>query len=353
MSHDLNRRRFVSSLGLGAAALAIHPAGLIASPLPSLIKPITGSWFEFQHHATVEGIEWNPALAHFTAAQWDAKVKEIADLGMEYLVLMATALDYKSFYKSKVYPSWHLAYADPLEAVLAAADKYNVKFFIGGGFYGDWTSDKVISDPVAERQRLQAVEEVAAIYGHHPSFYGWYWPDEAFINQHYSPEFIRYVNVNSKLARQLKPNAKIMIAPYGTRVAIPDDEYVRQLDAMDVDIVAYQDEVGVRKSKPSETSAFYEGLCKAHDRSRKAKIWADVEVFEFTGEVYKSSLRPAPFDRVLRQMEAVSPWVDQILIYQYEGMLNKPGSKAFAGYEDSNKLYSDYAHWLAHQHRAR
>ena len=99
MSHDLNRRRFVSSLGLGAAALAIHPAGLIASPLPSLIKPITGSWFEFQHHATVEGIEWNPALAHFTAAQWDAKVKEIADLGMEYLVLMATALDYKSFYK--------------------------------------------------------------------------------------------------------------------------------------------------------------------------------------------------------------------------------------------------------------
>jgi len=136
-----------------------------------------------------------------------------------------------------------------------------------------------------------------------------------------------------------------MIAPYGTRIAIPDDEYVRQLDTMDVDIVAYQDEVGVRKSKVTETSAFYEGLRKAHNRAQKAKIWADVEVFEFEGDVYKSALVPASFERVRRQLEAVSPWVDEILIYQYQGMMNKPGSPAFAGAPASTKLYSDYMKW--------
>jgi hypothetical protein len=346
MIDGLNRRDFLSALGMGTAALAINPAHVIASPLPGTIKPISGSWFEFQHHATYEGVDWNPACSRFTAAQWDAKIKEMADAGMEYLVLMATALYYRSFYDSKIYPKWEMGCANPLEVVLSAADKYKIKFFIGGGFYGDWTSEKVILDPVAAKQRLQSLEELANLYGHHPSFYGWYWPDEACINPYYTPEFITYVNALSHLARQLKPQAQIMIAPYGTRIVTPDDKYVRQLDAMDVDIVAYQDEVGVRKSKTTETSAFYRGLRKAHDRSQKAKLWADVELFEFEGETYNSALMPASFDRVLRQLEAVSPWVDKILVYQYLGMMNKPSSAAFAGCPASAKLYSDYQNWL-------
>jgi hypothetical protein len=142
-----------------------------------------------------------------------------------------------------------------------------------------------------------------------------------------------------------------MIAPYGTRIVKPDDQYVRQLDALDVDIVAYQDEVGVRKSKTSETSAFYEGLRRAHDRSQKAKLWADVEIFDCEGEVYKTALVPAPFDRVKLQLEAVSPWVDKILVYQYLGMMNQPGTTAFAGSQASAKLYTDYQSWLKNQSR--
>jgi Domain of unknown function (DUF4434) len=346
MMNDLNRRDFLAALGMGAAALAIDPATTAAASRPDAIKPISGSWFEFQHHATVEGVDWNPACDRFTAAQWDAKVKEIAEAGMEYLVLMATAVYYRSFYDTKIYPKWELACANPLEAVLSAADKYKIKFFIGCGFYGNWQSDRVITDPVASQKRLQSLEELVKLYGQHPSFYGWYWPDEACINPHYTPEFITYVNTISRRARQLKPEAQIMIAPYGTRIAIPDDKYVQQLDAMDVDIVAYQDEIGVQKSKVTETSAFYEGLKRAHDRAQKAKIWADVEIFEFESEVYNSALMPAPFERVLRQLEAVSPWVDKILAYQYQGMMNKPGSGAFAGCPASTKLYSDYVKWL-------
>jgi hypothetical protein len=346
MNRDLNRRDFLAALGMGAAALAIDPRAAASAPATAAIKPITGSWFEFQHHATEEGVDWNSACARFTAAQWEAKIKEIAEAGLQYLVLMATAVYYRSFYASKIYPKWKLGCDDPLEAVLAAADKYKIKFFIGAGFYGDWASSKVILDPVAARNRLQSLDELATLYGHHPSFYGWYWPDEAEINPYYAPEFIHYVNTLSGQARQLKPHAPIMIAPFGTRIATPDDKYVKQLDALDVDIVAYQDEVGVRKSKPSETSAFYEGLRKAHDRSQRAKIWADVEIFEFEGKVYGSALMPAPFERVVRQLEAVSPWVDQILVYQYLGMMNKPGSEAFAGHPESAKLYSDYQSWL-------
>jgi hypothetical protein len=341
----LNRRDFLAGLGMGAAALAIDPTGAAAST-PFAIKPIRGSWFEFQHHATEEGVDWNPALVRFSAAQWDAKVREIAEAGLEYLVLMATAVYYRSFYETQIYPKWQLACADPLEAVLTAADKYKVKFFVGAGFYGNWESEKVISDQLASKKRLHSLGELVKLYGHHASFYGWYWPDEACINPYYSDDFITYVNALSHEARQLKPQARIMIAPYGTRIAKADDQYVHQLDSMDVDIVAYQDEVGVRKSKVSETAKFYEGLRKAHDRSQKARIWADVEIFEFEDHVYGSALMPAPFDRVRQQLEAVSPWVDEILVYQYLGMMNKPGSAVFAGSPQSARLYMDYMAWL-------
>jgi hypothetical protein len=265
---------------------------------------------------------------------------------MEYLVLMATALDFRSFFPSTIFPQWKLGCPEPMEAVLSAADKYGIKFFIGGGFYGDWTDPGILSDPRAATRRLRAIEEITNLYGHHRSFHGWYWPNEASIDRTYSAEFLAYVNTCSRLARQLTPKARILIAPYGTRAAVPDDTYVRQLEALDVDIIAYQDEVGVGKSTPEETPAFFEGLRKAHDRAQRAAIWADVEIFQFEGTVYKSPLAPAPFQRVLRQLEAVSPWVDRILVYQYQGMMNKPGSAAFCGAPASTALHEDYVSWL-------
>jgi hypothetical protein len=344
-THLVGRRQFVSSVACALGAVKCYAASSAAIS-GSQVKPISGSWFEFQHHSTVEGVDWNPACVRFTRSQWEDKIREMSEAGMRYLVLMCTALYNRAFYKTSIFPAWHLACADPLETVLSAADKYGVEFFIGGGFYGEWTDPKIISDPLAAKRRLQAIEEITNIYGHHTSFYGWYWPNEAFIDRYYSDEFIEYVNACSRLARSLNSRSRILIAPYGTRVAVADDKYVRQLESMDVDIIAYQDEVGVRKSKPDETSAFYEKLCKAHSRVKKVAIWADVEIFEFESEVYKSALVPAAFDRVLRQLEAVSPWVDGILVYQYLGMMNKPGSKSLVGRPESTILYAEYMHWL-------
>jgi len=349
----LSRRNFLNTLGAAATITATLPAAESPQSVPPEIKPLSGTWFEFQHHATVEGVDWNPACASFSSRQWEEKVKEIADVGMKYLVLMETALYYRAFFPTRIFAPWRLACSDPMEAVLSAADQHSVKFFIGGGFYGDWESSHIITDRVAARNRLQAIEELTRLYSHHPSFYGWYWPNEASINPYFSEEFIDYVNTCSRLARRLTPEAKILIAPYGTRVALPDDNYVRQLEALDVDFVAYQDEVGVRKSTPQETPRFYEGLRRAHDRAHRSAIWADVEVFECEGTVYKSALIPAPFERVLQQMAAVSPYVDKILVYQYQGMMNRPVSGAFCGRAESAKLYSNYMAWLNRQSSSR
>lgn len=312
-----------------------------------MIKPIRGSWFEFQHHNIAEGKYWNETCKNFTCEEWDQKLREISEIGIEYLVLLATALYEEAYYNSSIYPRAKLNCKEPMETIFSAADRYGLKFFVSGGFFGDWTADKVaFNDPRTEKMRLQALNEIAEAYGHHPSFYGWYWPREAFIDSYFDDDFIRYVNTCSKEARILIPESKVLIAPYGTRVAVIDDKFVGQLDELDVDIIAYQDEVGVRKTQVHELPKIYEGLRRAHDRASRAALWADVEIFQFEETVYKSALLPASFSRVQGQLEAVAPYVDVITVYQYQGMMNKPGSSVFAGHPDSAKLYTDYVSWL-------
>jgi hypothetical protein len=57
-------------------------------------------------------------------------------------------------------------------------------------------------------------------------------------------------------------------------------------------------------------------------------------------------LTPAPSDRVMRQLAAVSPYVDIITIFQYQGLMSRPGSKALCGHSTSVRLYRDYVTWL-------
>ena len=335
----MNRKEFLRTAGIAMLGLPFLKQ-IQAASFKKPVKRIEGSWFEFQHHNIPEGKYWNPTLEKFTAHQWDAKVKEIADAGIRYLVLLDVAIYDKSFYPSQLLPQHEMGCDDPLEVILAAADKYGVRFFVSNGFFGNWRDPVfLMKDPEVNKLRLKAMNEVAEKYGHHKSFYGWYYPNETGIYGHYDDTFINYVNTSSAEATKLMPNSKTLIAPYGTRKVKADDKYVRQLEQLDVDFIAYQDEVGVEKTQVEESASFFENLYKMHKKAAKSRLWADVEVFRFEGDVYQSALLPAPAERVIGQLEAISPYVEKIFIYQYIGMMNAPNSKAFAGHPDSTELY--------------
>ena len=338
------RRTFLGAAGVSVFSAAFHGLPKAAVDRGKNVKPIEGSWFEFQHISFVEGTPWNPTLEKFTAAQWEAKVKELAEAGLRDLVLVNVAGHGKAYYPSSLMPQHRLGCDDPLEVVLSAADKYGVRFFVSNGFFGDWTQAAfLMKDPEVHKLRVRAMTELVEKYGRHQSFYGWYYPNEIGIQGHYTDFFIDYVNASSAEARRLTPKAKTLIAPYGTRQVKADDEFVRQLERLDVDFVAYQDEVGVEKTKVEESAAFYERLHDLHQKAARSRLWADVEVFRFAGTVYKSALLPAPAERVIRQLEAVSPYVEKILIYEYPGLINRPGSPAFAGPPESVELYEGLA----------
>ncbi|MBR5827430.1 MAG: DUF4434 domain-containing protein [Clostridia bacterium] len=310
-------------------------------------RKIDGTFFEFQHHNTAEGKYWNPALGTFTAENWRQKVAEIADLGMEYIVIMATALYEQCFFASSVYPKAETICSDPIEEILSEADERNVKVFLGNGFYGNWrkAAYNITSKEVINRS-FKAMEELTALYGHHKSFYGWYFPDETCIMLNYSKKFTDYVNLCSGVCHSLTPDKKTLIAPYGTNLAYTNSRFVHTLAELDVDFIAYQDEVGVRKTKVDRTARIFERLRKAHDKAGRAELWADIELFDFEGMVYQSALIPADFERVKKQLENVAPYADKILCYQYQGMMNPKNSLCFSGHESSSKLYEDYINYI-------
>ena len=313
-------------------------------------RKIDGTFFEFHHHNTPEGKYWNPTIDQFTAENWREKVREISALGMEYIVLMATALYEKCYFKSTVFPFADIPCTDPIEELLCEADKCNIKVFLGNGFYGDWrkANHNITSKEVIERS-FKAMEELAVLYSHHKSFYGWYFPDETCIILKFSKDFINYVNLCSARCHSLTLEKKILIAPYGTNLVRANNKFIRQLTELDVDFIAYQDEVGVRKTKVDKTKRLFEKLRIAHDKAGRSELWADIELFDFEGMVYNSALIPAPFERIQNQIENVAPYADKILGYQYLGLMNPPQSNAFSGHSDSANLYKDYKTYIDNQ----
>jgi len=312
------------------------------------MKKINGTWFEFSHHNIAEGKYWNPICRNFSEAQWREKIKEIKSLDMKYIVMMCSSLVYEdsaeSYFTNDIFPfAKDFVCKNPIEILLDESDKCGIDVFISTGFYGVWSQPITnMTSPLVKEKAFRAMKLLYQKYGNHKSFYGWYFPDETCIKKYFLPKFMKYVNEYSEYGKILNSNLKTLIAPFGTNKLVSDDVYVEQLRGLDVDIVAYQDEVGVRKSNPENTMRYYEALRNAHDRAGCSKLWADMEIFEFEGDVYKSALIPSNIERMKIQLESISPYVDEILCYQYMGLMNQPSTIAYCGHPLSISFYNDY-----------
>lgn len=306
------------------------------------MKHITGTWLDFQHQNPWDGEYWNAQTRAFNCEQWRNQVDDIHGIGMDTIVLMSAALDDKSFYPSTFLKErWDLACEDPLEALLSAADRNQQRVFVSAGFYGHQTEETSDApDYFPWHQRL--TEELYARYRQHTSFYGWYIPNEAEIEGHFSDGFMSFTPRLTAHLRGLDSARKILIAPYGTNKVAETDRFVEQIRQLGVDFIAYQDEVGVRKTHVLQLGEIYARLKRLHDRAG-LPLWADMEVFEFEGKVYGSPLIPASIERIQAQMDAITPHIEKLLCYQYHGLMNPPDSARPIGHPDSVMLYQEYS----------
>jgi hypothetical protein len=311
------------------------------------IKPISGTFFNFQWPD--ERYKYmNERQANFSCDDWTLKISEMADIGIRYIVVQSVALRGHAFYPSELMPRAGLACDDPLGSVVRAAEDRGIKLFLSCEFVKNEDDD--ICDPRIMQARLTVMREIAARYGGSSAFFGWYFASEGDASSFFDPRYVEYVDRLAAEARTLTPGVAILIAPTRSRFVQWSDDFVRQLESLDVDIIAYQDKVaGPSHLRPINVSRtqFAEAR-KIHDRIPRIALWADIETFTWEGRYNSraSALVPAPFPRVLEQMAAVSPFVDGIIAFTMQGMADRPGSPAPTGPPTAAEQYREYRQFL-------
>lgn len=171
------------SLGTSLSACpgqAVAASSTVNKPVKQQVLPITGSWINLAYK-DVRNKYTNPAnFDNNDPKLWEAKVREMAEMGLEYLVFMEVANDGKAYYPSKLMP-WHYTKGvkSPVDAILDEAAKHNVKVFMSTGWAQN--QDDNLQDPAIKKLQLQIMDELAALYKNHKAFYGWYLPVEDCI----------------------------------------------------------------------------------------------------------------------------------------------------------------------------
>ena len=314
--------------------------------------PVSGTFINLPYQ-DVRNRYTNPQDIDCTApALWHSKVAEMKEMGMEYLVFMSVANEEKAYYPSKLM-DWHYPSdrQSPVDAVMDAAAFHGMKVFMSTG----WTKDQDdnLRDPKIKARQIAMMEELAGLYGDHPAFYGWYLPVEDCFGPVLTDYAVEAVNALTDRARELTPDAKIMISPYGIFNSDFDDpRYEKQIARLKVDIIAYQDEIGcVRERYPlPRLRENWKKLRAIHDKTG-IEMWANCESFAWDKNTNdrSSALLPASYSRFLaQQVAATQGGAEKIISFIFCGLVESPSAAVALGEPVwSREFYEDYMDWKA------
>eukprot|EP01047_Picozoa_sp_COSAG01_P126916 COSAG01_NODE_56122_length_320_cov_1.162896_1_plen_95_part_10 len=90
----------------------------------------------------------------------------------------------------------------------------------------------------------------------------------------------------------------------------------------------------IRNELPVERSrAAFRNLAVAHSSPGTPALWANVESFTWEGvpNFANSALIPAPFPRILAQLDAVAPFVENVITFTVEAIYQPPATTESVG----------------------
>jgi len=275
---------------------------------------------------------------------------------MDYLIFTTVANEGVSFYPSNFMKrAYDDARKSPIDAIMDVADELGMHVIVSTGWARNQLDD--LADPFVIRTQRKIMEELAALYGKRPSFYGWYLPVEGSFIPYLPDHAVEGVNKIARRAREMTPGAKVLISPYGMYEADFDHEkFAEQIGRLDVDIIAHQDEIGcIREPFPMHNLKEHLNLMGEIHRKYGIEFWVNVESFTWDRQPnnWFSALIPAAFGRFLSQIVAANAaGADRIISFSIYGTMDKPGSPHPIGEPvTSNDYYDNYMSWLGGDRR--
>jgi hypothetical protein len=324
-------------------------------------KKIGGAWISFYHWSETEGKMWNPVIKDLTDAQWQEMIASMHSVGMDIIIIQESFRNQayvgehtieqdgykgKSFYPSRLYVErMPLKAKDPIEAVLAQADESGMHVFMGVGMYAwfDYTAGSL-------EWHKKVAKELWELYGHHPSFYGFYVSEEGMgsldcfekdSSRHdmRRQEVLDFFKEFTPFCNRLAPGKPVMFAPNGWGVGRSKGAYPELLK--NVDIISPFAFARMPEGDLSGKEAIRR-LQKYCDDA-KSHLWLDLEAFLFNEK--EGYLYPRPMKEIEADLELFDNF-EKINCYQYPGVFNSPTASVRVGEASTVQLYKDYQNYL-------
>lgn len=325
-------------------------------------ETIGGAWVDILHWSNAEGRFYNAALQRLTCNDWHQQIRGMQGIGMDTAVVQAVFLNNKyygknsiattgyhglAFYPSTLFPGRvHIACHDPLEAILAEADRLRMGVFLGVGMYA-WFDYSARS--------LEWHKKVAAElwhrYGHHRSLYGWYVSEEVdgglggFVpanqgekgKERYRREIIDFFAGFQAYCRNLAPEKPVMLACNTFGMAKARDVWPRVLKHVDIICPFGFGRMPKGDMTSQQAAELWRTMCDETD----THLWMDMETFVFQGK----ALVPRPIKGIVDSLRRFKNF-EKILCYEYSGIFNSPQSSVKPGGPKTVTLYRDYLRYL-------
>jgi hypothetical protein len=320
---------------------------------------LDGAWVELIHWSEFEGQMYNPQLRQATNNDWKDQMQYMAQVGVKTAVLQAvfynnaytlhnnqTCTDYPGYklYPSQLFP--HHPYpnftvpGDKLEAMYAAADRYGINIIVGVGLFAwfDYHEQSLC-------WHKKIAQELHRMYGHHSSFYGFYvteemggdfWKDSA--PQFYYPGVVDdmayfYKNFKSFVDTELDPLLVVMMACNSFHWDKYAADWARIMPHLDI-ISPFGFSRG---PEWDNLSAILSVAQKTGTR-----VWVDMELFRVP--IPDSGLIPKTIGDLIAEIKKYDA-VENILGYEFTGLLDSPFSRLHLGSWAAVETFSAYEYY--------
>jgi len=321
---------------------------IIESPCHST-RLIDGCWISIYHWSEEEGRWFNNALKELTEADWKDQIYAMHRVGINGIVIThsfinneyagkhsMTADTYKgkALYPSALYPDrMPIAAADPLEAILTAADDCGMAVFLGVGTFA-WFD----FSPESLKWHMAVTEELYGMYGRHPSLYGWYVCEEIFGALYYDwpyvedekyKDIVHFFQSYKQFIHRLTPTKPVALAPNNIRFHEFAEQWKEILAHVDI-LLPF----AFARDPDNLNIAEIQEICKPSG----THFWVDMEMFDWPLD---NGLVPKSMDDMIKEIRTYDA-LEQLYGFQFTGLMNDPDSPHDLGGEAAKRLYRDY-----------
>jgi hypothetical protein len=328
-----------------------RPIEVLASDARST-RRLGGAWVDIYHHNENEAVYFNQDLGKMTGPQWRELVRSMHDIQMDVLIITMMFQNFthrgqhaierdgyqgKAYYPSKLFAGrMPIACQDPLEEILSEADKLGMHVLPGLGCYAffDYT-------PGALQWHKRVAAELWQLYGHHPSFYGWYISGEkdgGLGSAEERKEIVDFFREFTPFVRRMAPDKPVLLAPNCYHLRGAEETYRQLLPHLDILSPFAFHRMPANDLPGEEAARLLQSLCD----SAGCHLWMDLETFVF----HKNwALYPRPISGLASDVRRF-PNFEKIVCYQFPGLMSGPTMSRQPGGPPSVKLYRDYQRFL-------